>query len=206
MAYRPYRRSGINPIWVLIGVNFVIFLAITIEGYGSGQSIIPAKFGLNPSQLAQEWWTPFTYMFVHADFFHLLFNMITLYFFGTFVISLVGETVFLTTYFIGGIIGGLMYVLFSYVPIGYFELTHFSNVIGASGAIFALGGLLMVMRPNIRVLMFFAIPMPLWVAILIGFALVAFNASRIAWQAHLGGLLYGAVVGYYYRQREYRRY
>jgi len=206
MAYRPYRRSGINPIWVLIGVNFVIFLAITIEGYGSGQSIIPTKFGLNPSQLAQEWWTPFTYMFVHADFFHLLFNMITLYFFGTFVIGLVGETVFLTTYFIGGIIGGLMYVLLSYVPIGYFELTHFSNVIGASGAIFALGGLLMVMRPNIRVLMFFAIPMPLWVAILIGFALVAFNASRIAWQAHLGGLLYGAVVGYYYRQREYRRY
>jgi membrane associated rhomboid family serine protease len=200
MGYRPYRRPGINPLWVLIVVNFVIFITNFVS-----QGSITARFGLNPAQLSQEWWTPFTYMFVHQDFFHLLFNMITLYFFGTFVISLVGETVFLTTYFVGGIIGGLAYALFSYIPVDYFEMTHWATVIGASGAIYALGGLLVVMRPNTRIYMFFAIPMPLWIAILIGFALVSFNPG-VAWQAHLGGILYGAVVGYYYRKREYRRY
>jgi membrane associated rhomboid family serine protease len=200
MGYRPYRRPGVNPLWVLIGVNFVIFITNFVS-----QGLITARFGLNPAQLSHEWWTPFTYMFVHQDFFHLLFNMITLYFFGTFVISLVGETVFLTTYFVGGIIGGLAYALFSYIPMGYFEMTHWTTVIGASGAIYALGGLLVVMRPNTRIYMFFAIPMPLWIAILIGFALVSFNPG-VAWQAHLGGILYGAVVGFYYRKREYRRY
>jgi membrane associated rhomboid family serine protease len=49
------------------------------------------------------------------------------------------------------------------------------------------------------------IPMPLWESILIGFLLISFY-SNIAWQAHLGGLLFGAAVGYYYRRREYRRY
>jgi membrane associated rhomboid family serine protease len=44
-------------------------------------------------------------MFVHDGIWHLVANMITLYFFGSFVISLVGETNFLTTYFVGGIMG-----------------------------------------------------------------------------------------------------
>ena len=131
--------------------------------------------------------------------------MITLYFFAAFVISLVGETGFLLTYFAGGVVGGLFFILFSYIPLPYFELTHYTIVIGASGAIFALGGLLMVMRPNARVLMFFVVPVPLWVGILIGFLMVTFNPG-VAWQAHLGGLAYGALVGLYYRRRELRGY
>jgi membrane associated rhomboid family serine protease len=61
------------------------------------------------------------------------------------------------------------------------------------------------MRPNAKVLMFFVIPMPLWVGILVGFLLVTFNPG-VAWQAHLGGLAYGALVGWYYRRREVRRF
>jgi membrane associated rhomboid family serine protease len=99
-----------------------------------------------------------------------------------------------------------MYFVLSYVPAGYFMHSQYSVVIGASGAIYALGGLLVVMRPNTRVITFpLPIPMPLWVAILIGFVLISFY-SNVAWQAHLGGILYGAAVGYYYRSREYRRY
>jgi membrane associated rhomboid family serine protease len=200
MSYRPNRGAGISPILVIAIVNVIIFVATIIN-----EAAIFQRFGLVPIQLGQEPWTLFTYMFVHSGIFHLLFNMITLYFFGRFVMALVGETSFLTTYFIGGICGGLVYLLFSYLPFPYFERTQFITVVGASGAIYALGGLLVAMRPNTRVITFpLPIAMPLWVAILIGFLLISFYQG-IAWQAHLGGLVYGLAVGFYFRSREFRR-
>lgn len=194
MSYRPYRRPGLNPIWVLIGVNIVIFFATLIN-----RDAIYFRFGLIPALIQESPWSVLTYMFVHAGWYHIIFNMITLYFFGTFTMALVGETAFLVTYFVGGIVGGIFFFILS-------GLTGSANsiVVGASGAIYALGGFLMVMRPNTRVITFpLPIPMPLWVAILIGFVLVSFIPG-VAWQAHLGGLIYGAVVGYYYRRRERR--
>lgn len=194
--YRPHRRQGINPIWVIIGVNVVIFLATLINQYAIFQ-----EFGLTPALINREPWTIFTYMFVHAGFLHIIFNMLTFYFFGTFTMALIGETSLLVTYFVGGIVGGLAYFLLAF-PLGYEGVT----VVGASGAIFALGGLLVMLRPNVRVYTFpIPIPMPLWVAVLVGFVLISFFPG-VAWQAHLGGLVYGLAVGYYYRRREMRRY
>jgi len=196
MSYRPFHRQGINPIWIIIGVNVAIFLATLLN-----KGLIYERFGLIPAQITETPWTIFTYMFIHAGWYHILFNMITLYFFGTFAMSLVGETAFLLTYFIGGIVGGLFYLMFSYFLGGAFTV-----LVGASGAVYALGGLLMVMRPKTRVITFpIPIPMPLWVAILLGFVLVSFNPG-VAWEAHLGGIIYGALVGLYFRRREYRRY
>jgi membrane associated rhomboid family serine protease len=202
MSYRPYRRPGINPIWVIIGVNFVIFLASLIDQRG----VIDARFGLVPAFLGQQPWTVFTYMFLHASWVHIIFNMLTFYFFGTFAMALIGETAFLTTYFAGGIMGGLFFFLFSHIPLSYFQVSQYSIVVGASGAIYALGGLLIMLRPNTRVYTFpIPIPMPLWIAILVGFVFITFFPG-VAWQAHLGGLAYGLAVGYYYRRREIRRY
>jgi membrane associated rhomboid family serine protease len=196
MSYRPYRQQGINPIWVIIIVNIIVYIATVIN-----RNIIFERFGLIPAFLSQEPWTLFTYMFVHSGIFHILFNMIALYFFGMFTFQLVGEVAFLVTYFGGGIIGGLMYIILA--PVFGAE---YSIVVGASGAIYALGGLLVIMRPNTRVIAFpIPIPMPLWVAILIGFVLITFYPG-VAWQAHLGGLLLGAAVGLFYRRRERRRY
>jgi membrane associated rhomboid family serine protease len=194
------RGFNLNPLWVLIGVNVVIFITTLLDSQG----LIFTRFALSPIDIGQQPWTLVTYIFLHGGWYHILFNMISLYFLGTFMIQLVGETAFLTTYFIGGIIGGLAFILFSYLPSHYFVLSRYANVVGASGAIYALGGFLMVMRPNVRVVTFpLPIPMPLWVAILIGFVLVSFNPG-VAWQAHLGGIVYGAAIGYYYRQKENR--
>jgi uncharacterized protein len=196
MSYRPYRKPGINPIWVLVGVNIVIFFATLIN-----PDIIYLRFGLIPANIGDEPWTILTYMFVHGGWSHIIFNMITLYFFGTFAMALVGETHFLLTYFVGGIVGGLFFFLLA--PI---TGNTFSILVGASGAIYALGGLLMVMRPNVRVMLFpIPIEIPLWIAVLVGFVLVTFIPG-VAWQAHLGGILYGAAVGFYFRRREMRRY
>jgi membrane associated rhomboid family serine protease len=190
------RSKGINPIWVILGVNIMVFLATLVD-----QNTIFIRFGLVPITFSHNPWTVFTYMFVHAGWSHIIFNMITLYFFGTFALALVGETFFLVTYFVGGIMGGLLYF-----AVASLSGDSYSILVGASGAIYALGGLLLVMRPNARVITFpIPIPMPLWVAILVGFLLVAFLPG-VAWQAHLGGILFGTAIGFYFRRREIRRY
>jgi uncharacterized protein len=196
MSYRPYKKPGLNPVWVLIGVTVVIYLATILN-----PEAISASFGLTPLTVQHEPWTLFTYMFVHASVTHIIFNMLTLYFFGTFAMALIGETQFLLTYFAGGIVGGILYFLLSF-PLHY----EFTTVVGASGAVYALGGLLMVMRPKTRV-MVFPIPaeIPLWIAILVGFLLVTI-IPNVAWEAHLGGLIYGAAIGYFFRRKEMRRY
>ncbi len=197
MGYRPNRSTGISPIWVIIIVNLIVFIASFIDQHG----IVISRFGLVPELFSQQPWTVFTYMFVHANFYHIFFNMITLYFFGTFTLALVGELAFLGTYFVGGIMGGLLFIVLAPAT-----GTSYALVVGASGAIYALGGLLVVMRPNAKVITFpIPVPMSLWIAILVGFVLVSFIPG-VAWQAHLGGIIFGAVVGYYFRRRETRRF
>jgi membrane associated rhomboid family serine protease len=139
-------------------------------------------------------WTLLTNLFIHASFWHILANMITLYFFGSFLLRLIGLKRFLIVYFAGGILGNLMFILI--------EPSSYSIVVGASGAIFALAGVLTIMRPRLRVFVFpIPFPLPLWVAIIGGFVVLSF-IPHIAWQAHLGGLVFGLVAGYIFRRRE----
>lgn len=77
-----------------------------------------------------------------------------------------------------------------------------SIAIGASGAIFALGGALTMMRPQLKVIVFpIPAPLPLWTAVIGGFIILSF-LPFVAWQAHLGGLIVGLVAGYIFRRRE----
>ena len=189
--YRRYRGTNINPLWVLIGVNVVVFLARMVNPE------LVYTFGLMPITFLERPWTLITSIFVHGGFGHILGNMITLYFFGSFLMSLVGETNFLIVYFAGGIMGGLFYVLMPSSP--------FAPVVGASGAIFAVGGALAVMRPKQTVYVIpLPVPIPLWVAVIGGFIIVSL-LPYVAWQAHLGGMVYGLAMGYFFRKRERRR-
>jgi uncharacterized protein len=197
------RKSGfhLNPMVVLIGVNVVILLAALIN-----QNLIFTRFGLIPALIGQQPWTFFTYMFVHANLWHLIGNMITLYFFGIYVIALIGETNFLSTYFIGGIVGGVLFFVLSPL-LG----TSYNVCVGASGAIYALGGVLVAMVPKVKVYSLpIPVPLPLWVVIVFGFLITMVLSLEVslavAWQAHLGGLIYGLAVGYYFRSRRQRRY
>ena len=155
------------------------------------------NLGLVPAVFLDRPWTIVTNMFVHAGFFHLFVNMITLFFFGTFLARLVGQNKFLLLYFGGGILGNIFYILLG-EPI--------SIAVGASGAVFALAGALVVMMPNLRVLIWGIIPARLWVAVLIFFVFLSLpfiaEAFRIAWQAHLGGLIAGLIAGYFFRRQQ----
>jgi membrane associated rhomboid family serine protease len=132
-------------------------------------------------------------MFIHdpRTWTHIVFNMISLYFLGSFLLRAAGERSFLAVFFLGGLVGNLFYFLLG---------PRFTAGIGASGAIFALGGALAVMVPRVPVFIFFIpVPVPLWAAIII-FFLFSF-LPNIAWQAHLGGLLLGLIAGLILRRR-----
>ncbi len=77
-----------------------------------------------------------------------------------------------------------------------------SVAVGASGAIFALGGALAMMRPKLRVFVFpIPVPLPLWIAVIGGFIILSF-LPFVAWQAHLGGLVVGLIAGHIFRRKE----
>ena len=187
MRYRRYQRFKLSPILVLIAVNFLLFIATLIApGLIFLLGLQPAGFLLRP-------WTILTCMFVHSGFWHIIANMLTLYFFGTYLYRLIGQGRFLFVYFGGGILGGILYLLLA---------SPFSIAIGASGAVFALAGALVVMRPKLPVLIFpIPVPIPLWLAVIGGFLILSF-LPYIAWQAHLGGLVLGLIAGYFFRKRE----
>jgi len=189
--YKNYRQSGINIIWLIIAVNIMLFIATSVNRQ------LLFEFGLRPVDVLDKPWTILTSMFVHVGLWHIIANMWTLYFFGTYVSGLVGEQRFLIVYFLGGILGGIAYAL-----LGSPNIT----AVGASGAVFALGGTLTVMRPKLSVYIF-PIPkaLPLWIAITGLFVVMSFIGG-IAWQGHLGGLVLGLIAGYFFRNRERRAF
>ncbi len=146
-------------------------------------------------------WTFLTSMFMHANFNHLLFNMLSLLFIGSFVEKLIGKKRFITFYFSAGLLAGLLFVL-----VAFFTQTDLNiYAVGASGAIFGLGGLLAVLTPKLPVLVFFIIPMPMWAAMIgmlsILWILSATAGLPIGNMAHLGGLLTGVFYGFYLKYR-----
>ena len=192
MSYRTYQGFGLNPVWVIILVNVLLLIARYIN------PDIRFILGIAPLTFTEQPWTIVTSMFVHANFWHLFANMITFYFFGRYLSGLIGERKFLIVYFGGGILGSVLFLLLA---------APFSIAVGASGAVFALGGTLAVMRPKTPVLVFpIPAPIPLWTAVIGGFVILTLlSVSRllpIAWEAHLGGLVFGLVAGYFFRRKE----
>ena len=182
-----YRSSNTIAAWLLIVINLLIFIVTLIN------SDLIYTFGLARATFLEEPWTLVTSMFMHSDLWHILANMLTLYFFGGYLNRLLGTTRFLIVYFAGGIAGGLLYLLLA--------SSSYTVVVGASGAIFALGGVLAVMRPQLRVLVFpIPVPIPIWIAIIGVFVIFSF-LPNVAWQGHLGGLVVGLVAGYFFRRR-----
>jgi membrane associated rhomboid family serine protease len=194
MSYR--RSDNIAPVLGIIIVCFLVFIATKIAGI-SGYNLV-ALLGLTTDTIIQQPWTIVTNLFVHADIWHILFNMITLYFFGTFLVRLIGTRDFLIIYFLGGIVGNVFFMLFArFID----QRLLYVTVIGASGAIFALGGALALITPRLRVFVFpIPVPMPLWAAVIGGFVILGF-VGGVAWQGHLGGLVFGLLAGLVLRRR-----
>ncbi len=186
MRYSSYRGYTLTPIWVILVVNLLVFAATIV----SHQLIL--LLGLQAASFLERPWTIVTNLFTHGSTWHLLTNMITLYFFGSFLTRIIGVRSFLIIYFFGGLLGNIFCLLLA---------SPFSIVIGASGAIFALGGVLTVLTPKLRVFVFpIPVPLPLWVAIIGGFLIISLF-PHVAWQGHLGGLVFGLIAGLFLRKK-----
>jgi membrane associated rhomboid family serine protease len=121
MAYRGSRPTA---VWIIIALNLLLFIATLINGN------IILLLGLQPISFLARPWTIVTNLFIHGGVWHIFANMITLYFFGSFLCRLIGVKKFLLVYFAGGILGNIVFILLPPSP--------FSIAIGASGAVFAL--------------------------------------------------------------------
>jgi len=167
--------------YALIGITLAVYLLQLIPGLGVTNWLYFTPLAM--SDIALQPWRLFTTMFVHSTslIFHVLLNMYTLWIFGQLLEGLLGRWRFLALYLLSGLAGS----------VGVIWLADpNTSVVGASGAIFGLMGAFLVIQRRLggQTTQLFIL---LGINLVIGFV-PGFN---IAWQAHLGGLIGGAVIG-----------
>jgi membrane associated rhomboid family serine protease len=180
-------------IKAIIGLNVVLFFASAFT------RIVIDTLGLAPVVFLGELhlWQPITYMFLHAGIFHLLFNMLALWLIGTELERIWGTRYFLKFYLVTGIGAGVLTVLFALLPFGFARQVYYSNVIGASGAIYGLLLAYALYFPDRPIYMYFLFPIPAKYFVLI-LGAIAFYSSLgtsggVANATHLSGLAVGYV-------------
>jgi len=154
--------------------------------------------GLHPADVVGRFWIwqLGTYMFLHGGVFHIVFNMLALWMFGTELELRWGTRYFVKFYAVTGIGAGLLTVLFSLLPIAPAARLYMANIIGASGAIFGLLIAYAIYFPERQIIyLVFPIPSRVFVAIVGGIALLSSfgDAGGVAAVTHLGGLAIGYV-------------
>ncbi len=175
-------RSVVFPI---IGLNILVFLIqITFEPFN-------ALFILDQSRVLFEPYRILTSMFMHGSASHIAFNMFGLLIFGPILEQLIGPRRFLYLYLASGVFAGIVASML------------YPMALGASGAIFGMLGTLIFLLPNLKILLFFIIPMPLWMAGILWVGLDIFglfSEGNVANAAHLAGIALGFSYGYYLKK------
>jgi len=196
------RRS--SPTMVLAVSNVIVYAAGMFGTKGTNVAVIAEhSFRSDMSSLFIEPWTLVTSMFVHADIFHLIFNMLFLIAIGLPLEARIGKGKFVMIYVIGGIIGTLIFSITE-----MFAVTV--RLVGASGAISALMGAMLVLYPKERIVFFLGpiltnrfkvwIPITVWFAMQLLF--YVFDNSAVAYMAHIGGFAAGAGIAWTIRKRK----
>ena len=161
----------------LIALNCLVYLAVYCGICGSN-----ATLGLNMFFIDGLYvWQPATSMFMHANLAHLLMNMAVLYQFGSLLERYYGSEKFTVVYCIGGVLTSLLSFIYIYVM--FKTNGTFINLVGASGAISLLLGVLAFLDANSRKGLIIAI-------LLMSFAPVAMGVN-VAWYAHIIGFALG---------------
>jgi membrane associated rhomboid family serine protease len=177
----------------LIVTNVVLFLAAFFI-----PSLI-SVFGLRPADvLTGRLYQLATYMFLHGNVGHVLFNMLALWMFGTELERTWGTRAFLRYYFIVGIAAAVSTTLVSLV-LPFAASTFYTTTIGASGAIYGLLLAYGLLFPNRPIMLYFVFPIPAkyFVMILGAVALlmaVSDSGGGVAHITHLGGLIAGYLL------------
>ena len=197
----PFRKG--NTLMQLMLINAGVFLSLILIGFifsfspsgGLINKIISDNFDLIApiGSFIRKPWTLLTYCFTHYGFFHLLFNMLSLFWFGTLVQEFIGSRKLLNIYLIGGIISGLIYIavynLLALSP----QINNISpTILGASAAVYAVMFAAVALLPEYEFYLFGVILIKIkylaWAFLIISFVVPSSGVS------HLGG----AIAGYSY--------
>jgi membrane associated rhomboid family serine protease len=198
-----------NMLTKLIYANVFVFLfvkIIEVVSFISQSDIInPLMAQLAvPSRLIDlplHFWTPFTYMFLHQGFLHVLFNLLWLYWIGIIFVDFLNEKRFLAVYIFGGLSGAILYlVAFNTIPV--FQQSA-GYLLGASASVMAIVFAITMYVPDYTLYLVLIGPVKLkWLAlvlIIIDIIMLA-DGNPGGHIAHLGGALYGIYWGYRLKQ------
>lgn len=186
---RPFRFTNGNVTLVLIGLNILVYALTSVarDAY--------VYLALIPGAVLQlGWiWQPFTYMFVHANLTHLLFNMLGLFFFGTAVERSLGSREFALFYLLTGTLAGV-FSLFAFAAGGMLGI----RLVGASGAVYAVLLAFAVINPRAKIYIWGLLPVsaPLLVA---GYTVIELwsqlfgSGGGVAHLTHLAGFVFAAL-------------
>jgi membrane associated rhomboid family serine protease len=200
--------------YALIALNLLVFLVQqsmpreAFEWFAVEYGMIPVVVrDLVPQPVAwlPDWANLFTYAFLHADWLHLLSNMLFLWIFGDNIEDALGHIRFVVFYLACAFLAALVHIAFNFDSNG--------PLIGASGAVAGVMGAYILLYPHARIFVLFriVIPIPLpipalwmlgvWIATQI-FNVVVGSQEPVSWWAHLGGVAAGALLVIPMRRRQ----
>jgi membrane associated rhomboid family serine protease len=191
----------------LIIINVVVFLVLailyvfsTISGFDSVFTLIQNHFSIPPKfgEFISRPWTIITYGFAHSlkDIFHILFNMLSLYWFGKLFIEYLGSDKLIATYVLGVLAGALIYLLmFNTIP--YFvDQSGFPGMVGASAGVYAVMVAAATLLPDYTFFLLFlgAVRIKYIALFFIVLSFIGTTSTNAGGNiAHLGGALIGFV-------------
>ena len=194
-AWRNFLEQGM--LAKLVIVNFAVFLTVNVVSQFAHTRVL--EYIAMPMELETflyRFWTFFTYMFVHQNFWHFFWNMLTLYFFAQVMHNLLGDQKLLYVYTMSGMAGAtLMLLITLFVP------SAFSNAIllGASASVLGVGALMAMLAPGYRVLLWGIVDLPFGAFFFVVFCLTTvldLTVNTGGKIAHVGGTLFGLTYGY----------
>ena len=183
-------------LFLMVKITYTIFF---LSGNGAvfqewvlSWLVLPADFGI----LASRPWTLITYMFLHFDFLHILFNLLWLYWMGQIFLGYFDQAKLITIYLLGGITGGLFYVAgYNSFPV-FAEIVPDAKLLGASASVIAIVTALAVYVPNHTIHLVFIGPVKMkYIAFFSVLMYVIGISSTNAGGnlAHLGGAFWGVI-------------
>ena len=198
-------RSG-NPLYLFIGINILVFLAIGIISVGgfllgagtssadwiSRQLSMPA----NLETLAYKPWTIITYMFLQREVFHILFNLLWLYWMGMIFMDFLNKRQFIFTYLAGGITGALLYLLAYNTLPAFTGLAQNSILLGSSASVMAVVIATATLVPDftIRLLLFGTVRLKYLAIAYFVLDIIGMSGGNPGGSiAHIGGAILGFV-------------
>ncbi|MGC9498033.1 rhomboid family intramembrane serine protease [Streptomyces sp. WG7] len=173
---------------ILIGINAAVFIAVhTLSASFLGDMVLigrwpPAPWAPTEGVAEGEWYRLVTTMFTHEEIWHIGFNMLSLWFLGGPLEAALGRARYLTLYLVSGLAGSAL---------TYLLASPTTATLGASGAVFGLFGATAALVRRLNADM-----RPVVILLVINLVFTFSPGFNIAWQAHIGGLVAGAAIGY----------